>query len=216
MSRSPSRTDSTTIGTVLHPRRPRITSTPSMPGRPRSSTTTSGWWPAASVERVLAVGREVDVVAAGAQVDAERAQDLRLVVDDQHPRHVAAGRLMTIVTPPPGVSSTSSSPPIASTKPARHREAEPDAAAVGAVAQTLERAEHVLALRRRDAGTAVDHVEVDPSLRDARFDAHRGRRRRPRDRVLDHVGDRPLEQRGVGVHARQRLVDVDLHPARPA
>ena len=86
---SPSRTDSTTIGTVLHPRSPRITSTPSMPGSPRSSTTTSGWWPAASVERVLAVGREVDVVAAGAQVDPERAQDLRLVVDDQHARHVA-------------------------------------------------------------------------------------------------------------------------------
>ena len=39
------------------------------------------------VERVLAVGRKVDVVPACPQVDPERAQDLRLVVDDQHTGH---------------------------------------------------------------------------------------------------------------------------------
>ena len=45
------------------------------------------------IERLLAVGRGVDVVPARAQVDAQRAQDLRLVVDDQDARHgVRLGR----------------------------------------------------------------------------------------------------------------------------
>ncbi len=93
---------------------------PSMPGRPRSSSTRSGWWRAASVERRLARRREVDLVAAAAQVHAERPQDLRLVVDDQHRGSfgaAVAGSSTIIVSPPPGVSSTASSPPMASTKP---------------------------------------------------------------------------------------------------
>ena len=57
---------------------------PSMPGRPRSRTTTSGWCARGELERLLAGRGEVDVVAAGSQVDAERAPDLRLVVDDEH------------------------------------------------------------------------------------------------------------------------------------
>src|SRR5262245_11347498 len=68
-------------------------------------------------ERGLARRCELDVVAAGAEVRAERAQDLRLVVDDEDPRHSATRRRVTIVSPPPGVLSTSTSPPIASTKP---------------------------------------------------------------------------------------------------
>ena len=45
--------------------------------------TRSGCLLAASVERRLAGRGEVDVVAAGAEVGRERAQDLRLVVDDE-------------------------------------------------------------------------------------------------------------------------------------
>jgi hypothetical protein len=65
----------------------------------------------------LARLREFDVVAACAEVRGERAQDLRLVVDGEDARHVAAFSRATIVSPPPGVSSASIVPPIASTKP---------------------------------------------------------------------------------------------------
>ena len=56
------------IGTRVQPRRPRITSRPSMPGSPRSRTTRSGCLRAASVSAASPVGGEVDVVAARAQV----------------------------------------------------------------------------------------------------------------------------------------------------
>src|SRR5262245_61701761 len=65
----------------------------------------------------LAARRELHVVAARTQVRPERAQDLRLVVDDEDARHSAARSRVTIVSPPPGVLSTSISPPIASTNP---------------------------------------------------------------------------------------------------
>ena len=66
-----------------------------------------------------------------------------------------------------------SSPPIASTKPRATASPSPTPAAVGAVAEALERLEDVLALRRRDAGPAVDDAQVDPLVDDARLDAHR-------------------------------------------
>ena len=61
-----------------------------MPGRPRSRITSVGCLRAASVERRLAGRREVDVVAPGPEVRGERAEDLRLVVDDEDPGHRAA------------------------------------------------------------------------------------------------------------------------------
>ena len=67
----------------------RMTSTPSMSGRPRSSTTRSGWSAAAAVQRLGAVGGGDHVVLAGVQVDPQRAQDLRLVVDDEDAGHRA-------------------------------------------------------------------------------------------------------------------------------
>ncbi len=76
--------------------------------------------------------------------------------------------------PPPGVSSTSISPPIASTKPSRDREAEADAVAASAVAEPLERLEHALAVRGRDARAAVDDPQVDVAADRAGLDARRG------------------------------------------
>jgi hypothetical protein len=60
------------------------------------------------LQRGSAVGRLPDEVAVGTQADVEGAPDLRLVVDDQDARHrsPAAGRLKTMVVPPPGVVST--------------------------------------------------------------------------------------------------------------
>ena len=106
--------ESTMIGTSLQPRIRRQTVSPSTSGRPRSSTTTSG-----DVERGLARARRSPVarcdhlVAAGLQPQAQRAQQGRVVVDDQDPRHsglalrrsVATGRETTKRAPPPGASS---------------------------------------------------------------------------------------------------------------
>ena len=155
--------------------------------------------------RASPVRRQVDVVAAGREVDAERPQDLRLVVDDQDPGHDAhrdacGQRCSDHVSPPPGVSSTAISPPIASTKPRGHGEAEADTGAVRLVAEALERLEDALALVGRDARAAVDDAQVDPpptAPASTRTDASAGD---ARERVVDDVGDRPLEQRGVGVH----------------
>ena len=70
----------------------------------------------------------------------------------------------------PGVSSISSSPPIASTNPRATARPRPTPRAVRAVAEPLERLEHPLAIGGRDARAAVD-------------DAQRRRDRRPRPAV---------------------------------
>src|SRR5439155_6258652 len=81
-----------------------------------------------------AVDGRADVVLARAEVDPQRAQDGRLVVDDEDPRHdpgdrdgraesssdrssLAAGSVTRTVSPPPGVSNAPIRPPIASAKP---------------------------------------------------------------------------------------------------
>src|SRR5262249_4032442 len=69
------------------------------------------------VERGLAVRRRNDLVASRDQVRPQSPQHLRLLADDQNPRHDATATPITIVDPPPGVSSTAISPSIASTKP---------------------------------------------------------------------------------------------------
>src|SRR5271166_5434367 len=69
-------------------------------------------------ERLVAAGREVHLVATASQVDVHRPQQRGLVVDHQNSAHASARwRLKTRVAPPPAVSSTVNSPPIASVKP---------------------------------------------------------------------------------------------------
>ena len=150
------------------------------------------------VERRLAGRGEVDVVAACAKVRVQRTEDLRLVVDDQDPGHRAAFSRTTTVSPPPGVSSTSIEPFIASTKPLRDGQAEPDAFAAARVAQTLERDEHAVALVGRDAWAAIDDADVDAAVDCAGHDARRVAGGRVGGRVRDDVGQRSLEQAGVG------------------
>ena len=113
------------------------------------------------LQRPLAVGRGLDVVAPRAQVRAQAAEDLRFVVDDQDARHGSALNASTIVSPPPGVSSTSTSPPIASTNPRATARPRPDPVARRAIAQPLERLEHALAFVERDARAAIDDPELD-------------------------------------------------------
>ena len=101
-----------------------MTSVPSMSGRPRSRTIDVGVLVGGGPQRRGAVRGEHDAVAVGAEVDPQRAQDLRVVVDDQHlvGRSSACGlratgRATTTVSPPPGVSSAVSVPPITSVNP---------------------------------------------------------------------------------------------------
>ena len=78
----------------------------------------SGWLRAASSTAASPGGGGVDLVASDPEVGGERPHDLRLVVDDQDPGHgTAADTTIRNVAPPPGVSSMSNSPPIASTNP---------------------------------------------------------------------------------------------------
>src|SRR5687767_5766511 len=73
-------------------------------------------------QRSGATRRGHDLVAAHRQVDPQRAQDLRLVVDHQDRGHDgetagAAASSTSTVRPPPGVSVAWIDPPIASMKP---------------------------------------------------------------------------------------------------
>ena len=83
---------------------------------------------------------------------------------DRRARAVAAGRLTTIVSPPPGVSSAVSVPPMASVKPAGDAEAEAEPARV-AVAEPLERGEQAVGLASGDARTGVDDAQFDAVAR---------------------------------------------------
>src|SRR5581483_3618519 len=84
-------------------------------------------------QRLLARRGRVDVVARSAQARLERAQDLRLVVDDEDARHAGTGAptaagSSTTKCAPPSAGSARSVPPFASTKPraiARPRPAPP-------------------------------------------------------------------------------------------
>ena len=141
----------------------------------------------AARQRGLAGLDEIDLVAPRLQVRTQRAQQRTLVVHDQDAPHDArssvGARLLSGDRSPssrrhPGVSSTVSSPPTASTKPSRHREPEPDARVARGVAEALERLEHALALRRagsRNPGRrrAGRHDRPPPRLRRAPGDLGR-------------------------------------------
>jgi len=73
---------------------------------------------AGGVQRGGAGVGDDDVVPVGAQGDRQRAGERWVVLDHKNAGHPASrGSVTTIVRPPPGVSSASSVPPFASTKP---------------------------------------------------------------------------------------------------
>ena len=166
-------------------------------------------------ERDLTGRSQVDLVVARLQIRAEGAQELRLVVDDEDPRHCAALRRNTIVSPPPGVSSISTSPPIASTNPFATARPSPDSVAATGVAEPLKREEDGLTIARRHAGATIHDAHVDGVARCARDDPHPLARRAVVEGVDDHVGQRALEEPGVGEDPRVSLVDVDVYLGGP-
>ena len=74
----------TMIGTSQNARTRRITSVPSMSGRPRSSRIRSGAISADAQHPFLAGAHGRDLVAVRLEAGAERSPDLRFVVDDEH------------------------------------------------------------------------------------------------------------------------------------
>ena len=165
-----------------------------MPGQAEIDDRQVGTLTRGGRQGLFAVGSGHHVVPTGAQVRAEPAHDLGLVVDDQHPGHPPtsaggwadasgerhtgsarpSGNATTIVRPPPGVSSGVRVPPIASTKPTGHREPEADAVDTRAVAEPLERLEDPLTVLGRDAGPSIDHPQLDPAAGGGSEDAARG------------------------------------------
>ena len=93
-----------------------------------------------------------DVVAVRGERDPQRADELRVVVGDQDPHaHLVSrrrrGSAITMVSPPPGVSSGVSVPPMPSVNPFDSARPEAQPRRVVGVAQALERGEHLVALR---------------------------------------------------------------------
>ncbi len=172
---------------------------------PRSSTTRSGGGRPRPRERLGARRRRCAPRTSRARrLIRERAQDLRLVVDDQDPGHArlldcratsadaadrrsrsraraaaasATGTAIsetTMVRPPPGVSSGSSVPPMASVEAAGQRQSEADAGRVVGVAEPLERAAKTCSrASARDARAAVDDPQLDPVAERAAGDQRR-------------------------------------------
>jgi hypothetical protein len=102
---------------------------------------------------------------------------------------------------------------MASDEPLGDRQAEPDAPVLRRVPQPLERHEQRVPVLARHARTAVDDSYIDDPVDDAGGDAGPPVGRREADGVLDHVGERALEQSGVGEDGQQRLVHVEVDGA---
>ena len=208
------------IGTRVQPRRPRITSMPSMPGRPRSRITSVGMMRAPRASSASSpVAGEVDVVAAGPEVRC------RGPAGSAARRRRRGSRVTCAACSARRPSVQPAAGGVLELELAAHRldealgdgEAEPDPVAVRRC--------------RRAAGTARTPRRARRAGCPGRGRRRaRRRRRRPRpprrapaiagrrarERVGDEVGDRPLEQRRVGDDRRQRLGDVDVDRARRA
>ena len=187
-----------------------------MPGRPRSTTTRSGWRSAARRSASSPVGARSTSKSRALRLVARALQDLGLVVDEQDPGHagatapsVAASRLTTIVDPPAWGVVDVQLAAHGLDEALGHRQPQPHA--VAAVAHPLERLEQPLPVPHRDAGAPVDDPEVDAVRHRAGLDAHRAIGARRVERVGGQVGHCPLEEGRVGRHPGQRLVEVDDH-----
>ena len=119
------------IGARLQPRSPSMTCVAVHVGQAEVEDHGVGRVPRGRGQRAGAPSAAtVDLVAAGAQVDRQRAAQARLVLDDQDAASSvarrASGRRMRIVSPPPGVSVGDERAAHRLDEAARDRESEPD------------------------------------------------------------------------------------------
>ena len=131
-------------------------------------------------EGVLPAGGRVDLITEGFQIDAEGSHDPGFVVDHENPGSLshrpapgtrpedepiglATLNSMTIVVPPPGVSSMISSVVHRFEKSTRNRQAQTDPFSIGCISQPLKWLEHDVAGCGGDARSLVADPQVDPT-----------------------------------------------------
>ncbi len=220
------------IGIVVHSRSWRHTSMPSPSGSTRSMIAACGGRTAALSSASRGGRGGIDLEAGVAQDDAQRAQDLRLVVADQDallrahvPEAVRVGH--RLVAPQELGRELDDearalarerldrhAPAVGLHEPAHDREPEPRAAVAGTrAAGAVERLEDAVALGGRDPGPAVDDADQQPPAGHAPADRDRVAARVARA-VLEQVGERPLELGRVGAHERQVGVEREREALR--
>ena len=116
-----------------------------------------------------------------------------------------------MVSPPPGVSSTSRVPSMPSTNPFESARPKPSPVVVVGVAEPLERREHVVASLGGDSGSAVDDPQLGPAAERARGDPHPLAVGGVAHRVREQVHDDALQEPRVGEHRPQVVGKVELH-----
>ena len=161
--------------------------------------------------------RRLDVVAGAAQAGLQRAQDLRLVVDDEDPRvPLTLGSLPVRARSAARARTSRPAGPRLHPDAARRWPRRSRARSRGRArcrrspAPRVERLEDALAGRAAATpGPAVAHAHEHFALacaRAAELDRHR--RRRELERVLEHVGEHALDLRGVDLRRRSGLPAV--------
>ena len=217
------------IGIWLHSRSWRQTSTPSPSGSTRSMIAASGGCSAAPSSASCGGLRGDDVEAGLAQHDPQAAQDLQLVVADEHPwprrahdRSAAAaggafgerqldrehraltGRRLGVHAAAVGLD-----------EPAHDRQSQPGAGMRVVRVVAVERLERAAQLRRVHARPAVDDADAHLAADDPR--AHLDRMPAAvAPRVLEQVDEDALELGGVGPHERQVAVEGQREARRVA
>ena len=122
----------------------------------------------------------------------------------------ASGIRTTMVQPPPGVSSTSSSPPTASTNPRATARPRPTPTPVVGVPEALERSEDPVAVLGPDPRTPVDDPDVHPAGHRTGLDPEAAAPAVDQG-VVDQVGHGPFEEHRIGADAGERGFDVHGH-----
>ena len=153
-----------------------------------------------------AVRRGDDLVAAGGEGDPQRAQDLRVVVGDQDLHGGASvvdvggatGSEMTMVRPPPGVSSGVRVPPMPSMKPFERARPRPRPVVLSVSPRRWNGTKISSPRSGGIAGPAVDDADLDGAAEAARRDADAAIGGAKRTALASEVDEHALQQHGVG------------------
>ena len=173
------------IGTRPAPRTRLMTSRPSISGRPRSSSTRSGFTLLNCAQPASPVAASSTSIAFGAEAGLEQAADRRLVIDDEDTDrmrgHAASARCggtgSSMMKSPPLRSARLRArivPPIAVDEAAADGEAEAGARplAVGFL-HAVEFVEDALDLVLRNAAAFIEHMQLDRAVAAARAELDR-------------------------------------------
>ena len=189
-----------------------------MPGSPRSSSTTSGWWRAASCRACSPVSARSTSYPRAREVRRHRPADRRLVVDDEHSRHGDV-RLREADDHRHAAAGCVLDRHLAAHRLARTRVRWPARGPTPAPSTRWSTTRwNGWNTSSRSAGRMPGPRSITrrstrgwPSPRPRTADTRTGTPAgREADGVADDVGQRPLEQRRIGEDVGQRLGHVEL------